>query len=389
MTPAGLILAVQFLVALDGTLISVALPPVARHFGLSLAELAWVPNVYALALGVSLVLAGRAADLWTPQALFAVGALGFGTGALFAAVAPTALWLTVARGLQGIAAAVIFPSGLAMLAARAPDAIGHWGAATALAAPVGAVAGGFMIELGGWRSTLLVGVPAAAAFWMIDRTPARGAATSLSAVHVRPLGGAGAIAFVGGAALLAMAFFANQYLQRVLAIEPWAAGLAFAPVGVAFAATAPAVVGLSRRWGARAVIASGFVLGAAALLWLSAAGDRGSYGRDVLAPLVLTGVGLAFAFVGVCVAALGAAAPRERGLAGGVVNGGWQLGGVLGLALAVAVAPTAAAVGDAFRLQAGIAVAAAVLTLAIVPAQERDGRVLRLTLRRSPRRRGR
>jgi MFS family permease len=441
---AALVAATQFLVALDGSLMIIALPSMGRDLQLSLGQLAWVQNTYALGLGAFLVVAGRLADLWTPRRAFVAGASLFAVAALAAATAPNGAWLMAARGVAGVAAAMVFPSGLAVLAAQATGAahraraIGAWGTATAVSAPVGAVTGGALVEALGWRALVLLGACTFVVVPLARPVPPRargcvriglgawgnamflpvgiglllmsmgvpagdgggalaGAAVAMLAMclavqacSTNPLLPRGllcdrqlvwsiVVASLGGGSILAMAFFLQQYLQTVQGMAPGAAGLAYAPAGIAFAAVASPVAMVTARHGPRRVVACGFALGAVALAWLSRCDATSSYWPDVLGPLLLTGISLGMVFVGISIAGVGPVVTARRGVAGGLVNSAWQLGGAIGLASTVAivtfastsdVAVRAAAIRHAFEFEAGIAVAGLLVTVCVLRGSE-------------------
>ena len=146
----------------------VAISDIGRDLGASFSDLQWVLSGYALALAVFLLTAGSLADRFGRRRVFLVG-LGVFTGAsVLCALAPGAGTLIAARLVQGIGAAIVFPSSLALLAeefhgADRRRAIGLWGATIGLAFAAGPLLGGLLVELFGWRfvfvCSALLGVP--------------------------------------------------------------------------------------------------------------------------------------------------------------------------------------------------------------------------------------
>src|SRR3954454_18416803 len=105
-----------FMLLLDLTIVNVALPDIERAFHASLSDLQWVVSAYALALAAFLLTAGSLADLFGRRLLFAGGIVLFTTGSLLCGLATGSLFLTIARGAQGIGGAIMFATSLALLA---------------------------------------------------------------------------------------------------------------------------------------------------------------------------------------------------------------------------------------------------------------------------------
>jgi EmrB/QacA subfamily drug resistance transporter len=135
----------------------VALEAIASSLHASFTDLQWVLSGYALALAVFLLTAGSLADRFGRKRLFLTGLGLFSAASLLCALAPSPGTLVAARILQGLAAAVVFPSSLAILAeefqgAERRRAIGVWGATIGLAFAAGPLLGGVLIDLFGWRA---------------------------------------------------------------------------------------------------------------------------------------------------------------------------------------------------------------------------------------------
>ena len=92
---------------LDGTVVNVALPAIARDFHASLADLQWVVTAYLLTLGSLMVIGGSLGDLFGRRRVFLIGLVGFGLTSLASGLAPSIGALVVARALQGVAAALL------------------------------------------------------------------------------------------------------------------------------------------------------------------------------------------------------------------------------------------------------------------------------------------
>jgi EmrB/QacA subfamily drug resistance transporter len=148
---------------------NVALPDIARDLDASFTDLQWTLSGYALALAVFLLTAGTLADRFGRKRLFLVGLLAFNVASVLCAIAPSATTLIAARVVQGIGAAIMFPSSLALLAEEFEGparrrAIGTWGAVIGLSFAAGPLLGGLLVEAAGWRAifvlNLLLGIPA-------------------------------------------------------------------------------------------------------------------------------------------------------------------------------------------------------------------------------------
>ncbi|WP_025414015.1 MFS transporter [Gemmatirosa kalamazoonensis] len=158
-------------VFLEGTVVNVALPPIGRDLGFSLAALQWLVDGYLLTLSALMLLGGALGDRYDRRRVFAVGCVAFGASCACAALAPTAALLLLCRVVQGAAGALLVPNSLALLETsfREADrgrAIGHWTAWSAVSTAAGPFAGGGLLQIGSWRWVFATIVPVAlAAAW--------------------------------------------------------------------------------------------------------------------------------------------------------------------------------------------------------------------------------
>lgn len=162
-----------FLGFLDATVTNLAIPDIVGSFGIDIGAVSWVVTLYMVLFAACLAPAGGLADLLGRERLLFTGVAAFTVASLLAAVAPTFTVLLVARGMQGVAAALIIPASLGLvLASTAPArraaAIGLWSASGALAAAIGPSLGGVLVELLGWRSLFCLNLPIG--FWLAYRT---------------------------------------------------------------------------------------------------------------------------------------------------------------------------------------------------------------------------
>ena len=144
------------IVFLDGTVVNVALPAIARDLDSGLSAQQWIVEAYMLTLGSLILIGGSLGDLLGRRRVFAAGVGGFGLCSLLCAAAPSSETLIVARGLQGIAGALLVPSTLALIMDTFPEqergaAIGSWTAWTGIATVIGPLGGGLLLEAVSWR----------------------------------------------------------------------------------------------------------------------------------------------------------------------------------------------------------------------------------------------
>jgi predicted MFS family arabinose efflux permease len=158
--------------------------------------------------------------------------------------------------------------------------------------------------------------------------------------RVRTVAGANAVGALLGAVIFANFFLLTLYVQDVLGFSALKTGFTF----VATAGTAVLAAGvaqaLTTKFGAKPIIVIGLVLLTAAMVWYSQIPVHGSYVSDLLPGYLMVGVGIAFAFVPVSIAALAGVAEREAGLASGLINTSQQVGGAIGTAVASTVFAT-------------------------------------------------
>ncbi|WP_328463932.1 MFS transporter [Streptomyces sp. NBC_00448] len=158
--------AAQFMVALDFSILNVALPVLGADLGMSRANLQWAVTAFALPSGGFLLLFGRIADLYGRRRLFLTGLALFAVASLLATLAWNPAAFLGARALQGLGAAMVVPTGMSLLTTTFPEgpqrerALGISGTLLSLGFTIGVVLGGTLTDAFGWRSTmgLLAGV---------------------------------------------------------------------------------------------------------------------------------------------------------------------------------------------------------------------------------------
>ena len=165
----------QLMVALDATVVNIALPTAQQALDFSDADRAWVVTAYTSALAGLLILGGRIADRVGRRRAFLVGLVGFAASSALAGAAPSLGVLITGRALQGAFAAVLAPTALSLIAVTFTDgrerakAFGVYGAVASSGAAVGLLLGGVLAEYAGWRWCLYVNVAIALVAFVIGQ----------------------------------------------------------------------------------------------------------------------------------------------------------------------------------------------------------------------------
>lgn len=158
------IFSLQFLVALDMSLVNIALPAMRADLGFTAAGLQWVVNAYLLTFAGFMLLGGRLGDLVGRRAVIIAGLTVFAAASIVGGFATGPAILVAARAVQGIAGALLAPASLALASSIADPAVrktamAFWGGAGAAGGGVGVVLSGVLTEWWSWRAVLLVNVP--------------------------------------------------------------------------------------------------------------------------------------------------------------------------------------------------------------------------------------
>ncbi|MEU5094208.1 MFS transporter [Streptomyces sp. NPDC020996] len=168
-----LLLAAQFMLAVDFSILNVALPVIGEGLGFSLAHLQWIGTAFALCAAGFTLLFGRVADLFGRRRLFLGGLALLAAASLLGGLAHSPETLITARVLQGLATAAVTPAGLSLLTTSFPEgplrekALGLNGALMSAGFTTGAILGGVLTDLLSWRWSFLINVPVAVAVLVV------------------------------------------------------------------------------------------------------------------------------------------------------------------------------------------------------------------------------
>ena len=401
--PLAALATAQFLVVLSTSIVNVCLPAIRAGLGLSGTGLFWVVNAYVLTFGALLLPGGRLGDVAGLRRIFLAGTGLFAVSSLVSALAPGAAVLIAARSFQGLGAALLAPTALALALRlhREPRergvALAVWGAVSGAGGAAGVLLGGALTGFFGWRSVFVLLVPVALAVvlavWrLVEPVPAAGGRLGVASTVTATLGlvaltyglsGPWPVAVAGAALLTAFAvlqrrvadpllparmarvawpnvlmtllgaiwlglfYFLPLYQQHALGYGPLEIGLTQLPLAVLIMASSWAAARLTRR----IVLPAGLLVLAAGLAWLARAPTGGTFLADLLGPTLLIGAGMGVAFVRITALASAGVPPADSGLAGGLVNATRQLGGAVGLAFLTLLPNT----GAVFLTCAGLA----------------------------------
>jgi EmrB/QacA subfamily drug resistance transporter len=398
---------------LDGTVVNVALPDIGRDLNASTAALQWILNGYLLTLASAILLGGSLGDRYGRRRIFVIGVALFSAASLLCAIAPNAEFLVGARLLQGVGGALLTPGSLAMIEAsfrpadRAP-AIGAWSGLGGVAAAIGPLLGGYLVEAVSWLAIFLINIPlgafvaiaatrhvpetrdprargpldvlgaalaaaglagttyaliegpdgdatlvAAAVFvgvvalvaFVVAERRSRNPMLPLDIFASRQFSAANLVTFVVYAALGGVFFLLVAFLQISMGYSPIAAGAATLPVTGFMLALSARSGALAQRIGPRIPLTVGPLVIAAGLLMMTQIDPGDDYLTGVLPAVLVFAGGLTLVVAPVTATVLAAADAEHAGIASGINNAVARVGGLLAVALLPLIAGLT---GDSF-----------------------------------------
>ena len=301
-------------------------------------------TAYSIFFGGVLLLGGRLADLLGRRRLFMIGLAVFTVSSLLDGLAWSEGSLILFRSLQGLGAALLSPAALSILMTTFREgrernlALGIWGAASGSGGAAGVLLGGALTSALSWSWIFFINVPVG--LLVIGLSPLLLRESRADLAH-RNFDFAGAASITSGLMVLVSQFFLlTLYMQQVLHYSAIKTGVAYIGLTLTIIAFSGVAQALVTRVGVRRVLPTGLAFSTVALILFARLPVDGNYWTDLFPAFLLSGIGLALAFVPISIGALTGVRQADAGVASGLINTSQQIGGAIGVAAVTTIATT-------------------------------------------------